>query len=216
MAAPDSPTAGAAAPEDADDAQSHAVSLGAWDVPSAIVAGDAFRITIGMKCASACNLAKSAFAIADHAGTEVAAGILSGDLWPGSTGLYVADVELRAPAEEGLYTWTLRARQPDAAMPHAEGVTSFGVRVVQRPEHLVTVEAVDQATGTPVPGARVVLHPYRAETDERGVARIRVAGGSYRLFVSQTRYDTFGVPLEVSADMTTRAELTLEPVLERN
>jgi len=60
------------------------------------------------------------------------------------------------------------------------------------------------------------MHPYRVVADEHGVARVRVAKGAYQLFVSQTNYLTFGLPVEVSADMTARAELDLEPVLERN
>jgi hypothetical protein len=60
------------------------------------------------------------------------------------------------------------------------------------------------------------MHPYKAVTDERGVAEVRVAKGAYKLFVSQTRYLTFGLPVEVTADMTARAELDLEPVPERN
>ena len=36
------------------------------------------------------------------------------------------------------------------------------------------------------------------------------------LFVSQTRYVTFGLPIEVTADINARAELSVEPVLERN
>jgi hypothetical protein len=43
-----------------------------------------------------------------------------------------------------------------------------------------------------------------------------VAKGAYKLFVSQTNYLTFGMPVEVAADMTARAELELEPVPERN
>ena len=94
--------------------------------------------------------------------------------------------------------------------------SSFGVRVVSHPEYLVTVETVDKVSQTPLSGARVVMHPYRAVTDERGVAEVRVAKGAYKLFVSQTRYLTFGLPVEVTADMTARAELDLEPVPERN
>jgi hypothetical protein len=45
---------------------------------------------------------------------------------------------------------------------------------------------------------------------------MRVAKGAYKLFVSQTKYLTFGVPVEVTADMTARAELELEPLVERN
>jgi hypothetical protein len=87
---------------------------------------------------------------------------------------------------------------------------------VGRPEYLVTVETVDGVDHTPLSGARVVMHPYRAVTDERGIAKVRVAKGAYKLFVSQTRYVTFGLPVDVEADMTARAELYVEPVTERN
>ena len=92
----------------------------------------------------------------------------------------------------------------------------MGVRAVSPPECLVTVEVVDQDSRVPLAGARVVMHPFRAVTDDRGFAELRVATGVYTLFVSQTRYLTFGLPVEVTADMTASAELCLEPVAERN
>ena len=70
----------------------------------------------------------------------------------------------------------------------------------------VTVTAIHEATGNRFVGV----------TDERGMAEMRVAGGAYRLFVSQTRYLTIGLPLEVTADLKAKAELLLEPVPERN
>ncbi len=84
---------------------------------------------------------------------------LPGDRWPGTTGLYVAQVELEAPAAEGLYTWSVRSLGSDAEIPHGEGSVSFGVRVVSHPEYLVRVETVDQASQAPLSGARVVMHP---------------------------------------------------------
>ncbi len=200
----------------AETIQAHTTSLVAWDIPSAIVVGERFRITVGIKCANECNLTGSAFGVSDHEGAQLATGTLSGDPWPGTTGLYVAEVELVAPAKEGLYTWSVKSLASDVGVPHADGSVSFGLSVVGRPEYVVTVETVDRAARTPLEGARVVMHPYRAVTDERGVARVRVAKGAYKLFVSQTRYITFGVPVEVTGDMTTRAELDLEPVPERN
>jgi hypothetical protein len=218
----------------------HATNVVAWDIPSAIVVGERFRIKVGMKCADECDLTNSDFGIYDHGlqgsgigdpeseegsgirdqgsreGKRVATGKLSSNLWPGTTGLYVAEVELEAPAAEGLYTWSARAPGSDGEIPHAEGSVSFGVRVVSRPQYLVTVEAVDEVNQTPLSGARVVMHPYKAVTDERGVAEMRVAKGAYKLFVSQSRYLTFGLPVEVDADMTARAELCVEPVPERN
>jgi hypothetical protein len=191
----------------------------AWDIPSAIVAGETFRMKVGIKCAHECDVAHSAFAIYDHEGTQAAAGAVTGDRWPGTTGLHVAEVELQAPAAEGLYEWSVRtpAHEPsEGEIPHTEGSATFGVRVVSRPECLVTVEAVDTTSHAPLDGARVVMHPYKAVTDARGIAEMRVAKGAYVLFVSQPRYVTFGLPVEVNADMSARAELYLEPVLERN
>ena len=186
----------------------HTTSVVVWDIPSAIVAGDRFRIKVGIKCANECHLANTDFGIYDDRGAQVATGTLPDERWPGTTGLYVAEIELDAPAGEGLYTWSVKG--------HAEGFASFGVRVVSAPECLVRVETVDHITQVPISGARVVMHPYKAVTDERGVAEVRVAKGAYKLFVSQTRYLTFALPVDVTTDMTARAELDLEPVPERN
>jgi len=169
----------------------HTTSVVVWDIPSAIVVGEMFRIKVGMKCSNECDLTKSDFGIYDQEGTRVATGTMPGDRWPGTAGLYFAEVELEAPAAEGLYTWSVRGPSTplgagsgsEGEIPHAEGSISFGVRVVSHPEYLVTVETVDKVSQTPLGGARVVMHPYRAVTDERGVAEVRVAKGAYQLFV---------------------------------
>jgi len=194
----------------------HTTHVVTWDTPSAVVVGELFRMKVGIKCSNECNFKSRNFGIYDHDGAQVATSTISADRWPGTTGLYFAEVELEAPAREGLYTWSVRSPGSDVGIPHAEGSISFGVRVVSHPEYLVTVEAVDKDSQTPLSGARVVMHPYNAVTDERGLAKVRVAKGAYRLFVSQTRYLTFGLPVEVTADMKARVELELEPVPERN
>jgi hypothetical protein len=217
------PVSGIRDPE-ADAAALHATNVAVWDIPSAIAAGERFRMKVGAKCEQGCGLADGAFEIHDHEGALAATGTLPGVIWPGTTGLYVSEVELAAPATEGLYTWTVAVPSTalgaspvsEADIPHAAGSASFGIRVVAQPDYLVTIEAVDQADQAPLSGARIVMHPYRAVTDERGVARVRVAKGAYQLFVSQTRYVTFGLPIDVTADVTARAELAVEPVLERN
>ena len=178
-----------------------------WDIPPAIVVGERFRIKVGIKCADDGEVENGEFGVYDHDGAPVATGTVSGDVWPGTTGLYFSEVELPAPATEGLYTWSVK---------HGDECVSFGIRVVNRPDYLVRVETVDRVDQTPLTGARIVMHPYRAVTDERGIAEVRVAKGAYKLFVSQTRYITVGVPIEVTADITTRAELDVEPVTERN
>jgi len=195
----------------------HALSVVAWDIPSAIVAGEKFRMKVGIKCADECDFANNEFGVFDENGTQIATGTLPAERWPGTTGLHVTEVELEAPSGEGLHTWSIKSpSRTNGEVTHAEESVSFGVRVVANPEYVVTVETVDGSDQAPLSGARVVMHPYRAVTDERGIAKVRVAKGAYKLFVSQTRYVTFGLPVQVEGDMTARAELYVEPVTERN
>jgi hypothetical protein len=205
----------------------HTTSLVVWDIPSAVVAGERFNIKVGIKCSSECDLKNRNFEIYNHEGAQVASVTLSGNRWPG-TDLHFAELELEAPAAakrkrdsaqpqgEDLYTWSVKCAGVALGIPHDEGSVSFGIRVVAHPDCLVTVETIDRETQLPLSGARVVMHPYRAITDERGVAEVRVAKGEYKLFVSQTRYLTFALPVEVTANMTAKAELDVEPVPERN
>jgi hypothetical protein len=197
-------------------APEHTTYVAAWDIPPDIAVGERFRIKVGIKCSSECRLANTDFAVYDHEGTQLAVATLPDERWPGTTGLYVSEVELEAPASPGLYTWSVKRLQTSAGIPHAESSLALGIRVVAHPECLVTIETVDRVTQTPVSAARVVMHPYRVVADEHGVARIRAAKGAYRLFVSETNYLTFGLPIDVASDMTVRAELDLEPVVERN
>ena len=74
----------------------------------------------------------------------------------------------------------------------------------------VTVVAVDTERHTPVRNAKVVMHPYRAATDARGVAQIMVPKGAYRLFVSGPNHVPFRRDVEMTTDVTIRAELALE------
>ena len=195
---------------------SHRLNVVAWDTPPAVVVGKRFKMKIGIKCTSECDLANISLGVYDHEAKQIVSSTLTGDRWPGTNGLYAAEVELEAPPHEGLYTWTVSAAASESEIPHAEVALSFGVRAVSHPDYVVTVEAVDKDSQTPLCGARVVMHPYNVVTNDRGVAEIRVAKGAYRLFVTQTNYLIFSQDLEVTADMKARVELELEPVPERN
>jgi hypothetical protein len=87
----------------------------------------------------------------------------------------------------------------------------LAVKVVGPADHEVTVEAFDSEQQIPVKGAHVLLHPYRAFTDESGVARVKVAGGRYTLVVSGFRYVAYEGVVDVTDDVAIRAELTSEP-----
>ena len=191
--------------------EGHATRVVVWDTPTAVECGAALRLKVGVKCAAECCAAGWRVAIRDAEGRGVAACAVGDVPWPGTAALYAAALELRAPEAQGLHAYeaALEADVTTAGerAPHEAASARFQVRTVPSPECRVTVVAVDAVSRTPVRGARVVVHPYRAVTDAQGVAELRVPKGAYRLFVSGRHYFPFRSDGEVSADVTIRAEL---------
>jgi hypothetical protein len=188
----------------------HAASVNVWGLPSAIASGERFRFKVGLKCSAGCKLAGWQLRILGHGGTQVAEAELVDDAWPGTSALYFAEVEAQAPRQIGDYQW--RVESPGSQqVPHAAGSCGFAIKVVSPPDHEVTVAAFDSEQRTPIVGAHVLLHPYRLFTDGSGVARVKVAQGRYRLFVSGFRYIAHESIIDVTGDVTIRAELSAEP-----
>jgi hypothetical protein len=192
-------------------AKAHAASVNTWGLPSAIAAGERFNVRIGVKCSAACRLTGTPLGIVDHEGAHVGAASVGEDIWPGTSALYFAEVEVVAPPVAGDYEWQAKTPGSDSSVPHAAGSCTFAVKVVSPPDHEVTVEAIDSETQTPIEHAHVLVHPYRAFTDERGVAKIKVAKGRYKLVVSGFKYIAYQNVIDVASDVTTRAELKAEP-----
>ena len=189
----------------------HAANVNVWGLPSVIPAGERFSFKAGIKCSAGCKLAGRALSVTDHDGAQVAAAKLCDDVWPGTSALYFAEVEAQAPLTPGDFTWQVTTPASEQGAAHAAGSCAFAVKVVAPPDHEVTVEAFDGDTQTPIKGAHVLLYPYRALTDERGVAKVKVAKGSYTLFVSGFNYIGHERIIDVTSDVTARAELAAEP-----
>jgi hypothetical protein len=190
--------------------KAHAMRLNAWDLPSAIVAGEVFSFKVGIKCSSGCCLSGREVAIVDGEGCRVAAGKLRDEVWPGTGALYYAVLEATAPAEPGPCEW--RIEIPPIDEIHAPGATALPLQVVARPDCEVCVEVVDAESGAPIKGARVMMHPYKTLAGEDGLARLHIVKGDYRLLVSGTRYLASAQTVEVRDDVALRVELRLEPV----
>ncbi len=189
----------------------HAISANVWGLPSAIAAGEPYRFKVGIKCSAGCKLTGRPLRVLDNEGAEVSAACLLDDVWPGTSALYFAEMEARAPLTIGDHEWRVECPGSEAGVPHAAGSSTFAVKVVSPPDHEVTVEAFDSETQAPIAGAHVLLHPYRALTDARGIAKVKVAKGRYKLFVSGFQYTTYEGIVDVARDVTARAELTSEP-----
>jgi hypothetical protein len=192
----------------------HEAQLNVWDVPSAVVAGERFKFTVGVRCSAGCVLAGRELSIVDRDGTHIGCANLGRAIWPGTDALYFAEVEAEAPSAAGDYQWEVKTAASNADLPHAAGSLAFGLKVVSPPNCEVTIEAIDGEKQVPIKGARVVMHPYRATTDENGIAKLKVTKGRYDILVSASKYVPVSTVVEVSADMSTRAELDVEPPLE--
>jgi hypothetical protein len=133
------------------------------------------------------------------------------NIWPGTDAVYFIEMEVQAPLAPGEYQWQVKTPEWNSGAPHAAGSFAFAIKVLSPPNHQVTVEAFDSETKSPIKGAHVLLHPYRAYTDERGVAKLKVAAGKYKLFISGFNYIAYQAMIEAAGDIATRAELAPEP-----
>lgn len=191
--------------------RAHQTRLVVWDVPSAIPAGGRFAIKAGVKCSSECPMAGQTIDVFDDAGNLLATGAFGTDIWPNSTGLHFVEISLEAPSKPGLRHWSARVGASQDGLPHAEMTADFGVTTVPEPEFKVAVKAIDADKKAPLKRAKVVMHPYRVMTNEEGVAEFRVPRGKFRVFVSHPQYESVSRDIEVSEDMSTTAELLVEP-----
>jgi hypothetical protein len=191
--------------------QPHATRIVVWDVPGAIECGAPFRVKVGVKCAAECGAAPRHVEIRDEQGV-IAGSWAVGDVpWAGTTALYYADIELRAPSAEGLCTWEACVAElvdiGTRSITHAAARAQFHVRAVSAPECLLTVVAVDGRSKARIPGARVVVHPYRTLTNADGIAELRLPKGASRLFVSGHDRFPFRSDGEIDGHLTIQAEL---------
>ena len=196
-------------------ARPHATSMAVWDVPSPVVLNADFNLKVGVGCSSACNLAGRAVEIYDHQGIKVA-GCNLGDLpWSATGALYWVEAPLKAPAAGGCYQWTVKFPKPDLELAHEGTAHTFTFGTAEPPEHDVTVEVIDQNTGTPIRNADVTLHssgtPYGNRTDDAGIARLNVPKGEYHLYVYKRFYEDFQTTADISGDLSVKAELLPAP-----
>ena len=189
----------------------HTTSMAVWDVPSPVVMNRSFKVKAGVKCSAACPLAGQLIEVCDEAGTRIGESRLGETPWPGTSALYVADVELAAPATEGMASWSARFAAREAGLPHAEASAAFSFRTARPPEHRVTVKVTEKDTKAPLENVDVRLGVYRASTDARGLASLELPGGVYDLDAWKAGYETFPRTVEVGKDLMVQVEAVFSP-----
>lgn len=193
------------------EVRKHAMRLSLWDVPSAVETGGVFRLSIGAKCSSGCDLTGFAFHLRGADGEDLGRGAFGGETLPGSEGLHLARIDVEAPKTAGRREVRVILDARDAPHPHEEAAASFRLRTVAPPDCTVRIEAVDVERQQPLANMSVVMHPYRGLTDENGLAELRVTRGAYTVFVSGRGYLPVKRALQVAGDVTARAPLAAQP-----
>ena len=191
------------------EVEEHCIIVSALGTKSPVVKGEVFSVTIGACCLGGCSLVGTRVSVSNGSGEQIAQGLVGDELWPGTTDIYCAKLELLAPQEEGIYRWYVNGEPSATKLPHRvqSGKFSFST-ICSRPEHKVTITVVtdnDNVYYTRRDGAGVFLGSWQTETDENGVAVLEVSKGTQMLFVSKTDYALYTEEITVNSDM----ELTI-------
>lgn len=186
----------------------HATSLAVWNIPSP-VRGHPFKVRVGVRCSSECHLGGRRIEVVDEARTHVGEGRTSAEPRAGTTALYEAEVSLVAPDRAGVVSRSVRFSPTDPEAPHMPAEAAFTFRVVEAPEHTITVRIAPGAVSRSLDGIEVRLGPYRSTTNARGVATVAVPTGSFELSI--WRIDIEPVSLEVDVTGDRLVELEVEP-----
>jgi hypothetical protein len=191
----------------------HKTSLAAWDVPSPVVAGEKFSVKVGAKCTACCALSGQQIELRDEGGSLLGAGRLGEAVWPGTEGLYWAELQAIAPHEEGLHQYSVAFPACDHALPHRAAAAALSFVTVAPGQHQVCIAIVERETRAPVAEAQVRLGFHRSATDAAGVARFMAPSGTHRLFVWKADFSAPEQVIEVDQDidLVVEAEALLEP-----
>ena len=192
----------------------HETSLAVWAIPSPVVTSRPFAIKVGAKSAPGCDLTGMPIAVRDAAGTMLAGGVLGDTPWPGTNSLYWTELTLVAPAEAGMFSWSVEFDAVGLALPHQGSSSRFSIAIVDPPEHRLTIKVVAQETASPVENAQVRLGAYRAATDGSGLAQLMVPKGAYDLNVWKSGYDAPTASIVIDADRI--VEIAIAPMPEEN
>jgi hypothetical protein len=189
----------------------HGTSLAVWDIPSPVLTGRPFTIKVGAKSAAASELKGLDIVVHEADGAVVARGRLRDTPWPGTTALYWDEVELTAPADEGLRKWSVRFAAEGLALPHDGTAAEFSAMVARPPEHRLTVKVIEQQSKQPLADVQVRLGPFRGMTDPTGVAEVMMPKGTYDLHIWKTAYEAADRPIEIKGDLSVQVEAVFVP-----
>jgi hypothetical protein len=172
----------------------HATSVAVWGVPSP-VKGSRFGVMVGLKLGH---------------------GRLGDVPRPGTSALYEGEVSLVAPSRAGVFFRSVSFAPIELGSPHREVSGDFTFRSLEPPEHTVTVQVIPKGIDAPMDNIEVRLGAYRAETDERGLARVGVPKGTYELSAWRIDIEPASTELEVTGDAMVEIDATPRQVVDED
>jgi hypothetical protein len=193
------------------DATPHDVSLAIWDLASPVTPGSRSKIKVGARCSHGCSLAGEVIHIQNDEGLNVADATVGTDLWPGTSALHWTEIGIPAPTTVGTHMWRAVLEPVNAEPVHTRTEFPFRYIAVAAPEHSVTLRVIGKDDNAPLAGVEVRLGVFRCSTDDAGVARLEVPGGSYHFAVWKLGYEAHAKTVEVSSDVNISVELIAAP-----
>lgn len=193
----------------------HSISLAVWDNPSPVAIGTPFSLKVGAKCSAGCCLTGEAIEVIDADGRVAGVGTLGDAVWPGTTSLYWASIEIAGPAGEGARRWSVGATSLPHGLPHGRPAPVTFSCVATRPaEHEVSIAVVEEESGNPVPLAQIRVGPFRAVTDAAGAVVLKLPSGDFTLRVFKENYDAPQKSLTINDDLAVLVSARALPVEE--
>ena len=189
----------------------HSTSMAVWGAPTPVAIDSTFNVKVGVKCKAGCRLAGQLVQVTDEAGSHIGEGRLGQAPWPGTRGLYVAELSLPAPATEKVSRWSGSFAGGTLPSPHDSTSAAFSFRTAKPPEHTVAVKVTDRDTGTPLAGVAVFMGVYRAATDARGVAKLDLPKSTYELIVRRRDYEAPSRTVEIDRETSVEIHACLVP-----
>ena len=186
------------------------ISLAVWDVPMPVVAGEKFAIKLGAKSSLGRGLAGGRVEVSDAKGEVVAAGALGATAWPGTEALYWTSLEVPAPRDRDVASYTVRLEPASLdAVP-----TRFSVAVGAKPAYTLAVTITERDTKAALDGVEIRIGPFHGRTGKDGRAELRVSRGDFLLQLWRTAHIAEPQPIRVGRDE--ELELTMVHVREEH
>lgn len=199
---------------DPQGSNAHTTSMAVWSTTTPVAVRGTLEVKVGAKCSAGCRLAGQLVHVSDEAGLKIGEARLGDSPWPGTRGLYVAELSVVAPATEKVFGWSGSFAGDALGAPHESASAAFSFRTVRPPEHTVVVKVTDRDAGTVLAGVRLFMGAYHTTTDAHGLGKLDLPQSTYELMARKRGYDAPSMTVEVVRD--TSIEMKVRPVLETN